>query len=156
MLLPQKTMFLHNDIVHINVLTGTEAMEQLRLLDEQKVRVCVYSHLEKQFLDTEGAVEFCRLWKSDLDYESLPQDVVPVLPCDYSACMVASALGITKIEVVLSHPLFETGIVQPIIFQHILQDIQIKVIAGGSFSEEDIATLLDWGCTAVLNYRRET
>lgn len=153
---PKKTMFVEHDVLHINTLTSMEAIAQLRLATAQKIRVSVYANKEKEFLDTEGIIEFCRLWKSDLHRESFTANIIPVVPCDYSACLVIASLGVCTIEVVLSHPIFETGVVQPIIFKHILQDAKTQFVAGGIFSPEDVQHLLYWGCVDVVQYQRDS
>ena len=153
---PHDTMFFQGDVLHINTCTAMEAISQLQLTDAQNIRVCVYADLKKQFLDTEGIIEFCRLWRSDLHRDSFAQKIIPVVPCDYSACMVIAALGVATVELQLSHPLFEHGIMQPQIVQHILQDAHTKLIAGGIFAPEEVENLLSWGCIDVVQYQRDS
>ena len=148
-------MFEDGGWMHINTQTAQEALTQSGYVDHVKLRLCVYAHYEKMFLDAEGSAELCRLLHIDQKIHHREILAVPVLPCDYSICMLASMLQIECIEVVLGNPLFESGIVRPEIVQHILRDTSSKVIAGGIFDEDEIQLLMSWGCVGVHQYQRE-
>jgi hypothetical protein len=151
----EQTVLLEEGVLHINVLSPSEAMAQLAYTDHPKVRVSVFADREKMFLDTEGGIEFCRLFYADIDNSKEKQEVIPVFSCDYSACMVASSLGFSRIEVVLSHPLLEQGIMRPALLHAILEDTDADICAGGIFTEEEVDQLLLWGCSDVFQYQRE-
>ena len=152
---PDETLILEEEILHINTLSPTEAMSQLAYTDHPKIRVSVFADREKMFLDTEGGIEFCRLFCSNPEKKNIVQEVIPVLPCDYSASMIVSSLGFARIEVVLSHPLLEKGIMRPAIFRAILEDTNSEICARGIFTQEEVSDLLLWGCVDVFQYRRE-
>lgn len=141
--------------MHINAKTAQEVMQQYGYVDHVKLRLCVYAHDEKMFLDSEGSAELCRLLHVDQKMHGRERLAVPVLPCDYSICMLASILNIECIEIMLGHPIFEHGIVRPKIIQHIVRDTNIKVIAGGVFDEDEAVQLISWGCVGVHQYQRE-
>ena len=155
-LIPQKTMFVERGWMHINARTPQEVMAQCGSVSHQKLRLCVYANDEKMFLDAEGAAELCRFLHVDQKIHARDRIVVPVLPCDYSICMLASMLNIQYVEVVMGNPLFEQGIVRPDIVQHIIQDTEIKMIAGGRFDADAVNQLISWGIIGVHQYQRET
>tara|TARA_B100000683_G_scaffold167257_1_gene161207 strand:+ start:236 stop:745 length:510 start_codon:yes stop_codon:yes gene_type:complete len=155
LLSPQKTMFVDGDWMHINAHTAQEVMEQCGYVSHEKLRLCVYANDEKMFMDAEGSAELCRLLHVDQKINSRERMVVPVLPCDYSICLLASMLNIECVEVVLGHPLFERGIMRPEIVQHIIRDAQLKVIAGGVFDDDAVEKLMTWGAFGVHHYQRE-
>ena len=141
--------------MHINAQTPQEVMAQCGSVSHKKLRLCVYANDEKMFMDAEGAAELCRFLHVDQKIHSRDRVAVPVLPCDYSICMLASMLNIECVEVVMGHPIFEQGIVRPDIVQHIIQDTKIKVIAGGVFDDSAIKQLAEWGIVGVHQYQRE-
>lgn len=155
-LIPQKTMFVERDWMHINARTPQEVMAQCGSVSHQKLRLCVYANDEKMFLDAEGTAELCRFLHVDQKIHVRDRIIVPVLPCDYSICMLASMLNIQYVEVVMGHPLFERGIVRSDVVQHIIQDTEIKMIAGGRFDADTVNLLMSWGIIGVHQYQRET
>lgn len=152
---PLKTMCMDGDWMHINAQTAQEVMTQCGYVNHGRLRLCVYANCETMFLDAEGSAELCRLLHIDQKMHCKEKLTVPVLPCDYSICMLASTLNIECVEVVLGHPLFENGIMRPEIMKHIVRDTHSKVIAGGVFTEHEVQQLMSWGCVGVHQYQRE-
>ena len=48
-------MFVDGDWMHINTQTAQEALTQCGYVDHVKLRLCVYAHYEKMFLDAPWA-----------------------------------------------------------------------------------------------------
>lgn len=155
MLNPQKTMFVDGDWMHINANTAQDVMDQCGHVDHPQLRLCVYADYEKMFVDAEGCSELCRLLHVEKKIHSQERITVPVLPCDYSICMLASMLKIECIEVILGHPQFEKGIMRPEIVKHIMRDTEINVIAGGVFDDNAVKQLMEWGVVGVHQYQRD-
>ena len=152
---PLETMYTHGDWMHINAFTAEEVLRQTEYVDHQKLRLCVYADEENLFIDSEGSAELCRLLYQKKKIHRTDRLMIPVLPCDYSICLLASNLQIECVEVMLGHPILENGIQRPKITQQIVSDLTPKVIAGGIFTEEETSTLQSWGCIGVQQYRRE-
>ena len=99
-------------------------------------------------MDTEGGIEFFRACFIH------NFAIVPVAPLDYSVCMVLKALGAKQIEIEVGNPHFEEGIQRRRMLEHIIQTIEIPIIAGGIFQESDKDALWEMGAHAILNYER--
>lgn len=141
--------------MHINAQTAQEVMTQCGYVDHGKLRLCVYENCETMFLDAEGSAELCRLLHVDQKMHRRERLIVPVLPCDYSICMLASILDIECVEVVLGHPLFESGIMRPEIVRQIVRNTHNNIVAGGVFTDHEVQQLMSWGCVGVRQYQRE-
>ena len=152
---PQKTMYVEGDWMHINAQTAQEAIEQYECIHHKCVRIAVYMDCEQMFLDAEGSAELCRLIHIQKKTHENLGHVVPVLPCDYSICMLASRLNIEHVEIMLGNPMCERGIVRPKIMQKIIHDAKSKIIAGGKLSEQEVELLISWGCIGVQQYSRD-
>ena len=152
---PRKTMYIDGEWMYIHALSAEEVMTQYGLVSYEKIRLCVYTDNESMFLDSEGSAELCRLLHVEQKVHCREGLVVPVLPCDYSICMLASKLEIECVEITLGHPLLEHGIMRPKILQQILNEIKTKVVAGGTFNHEEVQQLMDWGCVGVHQYKRD-
>lgn len=140
--------------MHINAQTAEEAMEQYDCIHHDFVRIAIYADCDMMFLDAEGSAELCRLLHIKKTIDGIEGHIVPVLPCDYSICMLASQLQIDHIEIMMGNPILEEGIVRPSIVHRIMQDINVKMIAGGNLCEQDIEMLRLWGCVGVRQYVR--
>ena len=149
-LFPQKSMFSVGDLFLINSLSAEDAMAQLQLSTQEMVRVSIYGGYDPLCIDVEGTIEFCRLCVSQKKWAT------PVLPIDYGACMRVQNLGAPMMEIELSHPFLEKGIMRPLLVEKIIEDMNIPIWAGGSFSSQDHEILRSWGVHRIINYRIET
>ena len=130
--------------------TPADAYASLHLSGDKALRVPVYADAEHRFLDAEGGVEFFRA------ASMYGASVIPVAPLDYSVCWRLQSLGAAQIELEVSNPFLERGIIRPELLVFLMQTIDIPIIAGGIFSADDIQRLWDLGFHAILNYKTES
>ena len=128
----------------------TSAYACLSLSGEEPLRIPVYADAAHRFLDAEGGIEFFRA--ASVHGASL----IPVAPLDYSVCRMLESLGAKQIELEVSNPSLERGIVRPELLALLTQAIDVPIIAGGIFSTSDIQRLWSLGFHAISNYTTES
>ena len=69
--------------------------------------------------------------------------------------MRAQNLGVPMLEIELSQPFLEKGIMRPLLVKKIIENMTIPIWAGGCFSAQDQEALLSWGFQRIINYRTE-
>ena len=137
-------------VISLASCTPQDAYACLSLAGEDPLRIPVYADTAHRFLDAEGGIEFFRA------ASMYGASLVPVAPLDYSVCRILQSLGAKQIELEVSNPFLERGIVRPALLAFLTQTIDIPIVAGGIFSTSDIQRLWTLGFHAILNYTTES